>query len=426
MKVSIQTLGCKVNQSESASIKGLLRNNDFEVVNHSDSPDVCIINTCTVTAKSDYQSRQLIRKAAKSGAKVIATGCYAQLKSEVISEIDGISAVLGNSDKDGLLDCLENLSTQNKPSIIVNPPEAKLKAAPYYSERSRAFLKIQDGCNFSCTYCTVPRARGKSRSLDEDDIMLSMANLIKDGYREVVLTGIHIGSYGMELKPRSSLLKIVTQITDSYPESRLRLSSIEPQEFKMGFLKLIKEEKVCSHLHIPLQSGSDKILEAMNRRYNTETFKRLINNILTECPDISIGTDLITGFPGESDTDFDTTVNFIRSLPISYLHVFPYSLRPDTKASLMDNQISDQTKKRRVKRLLDLSNEMKNRYIKTSLDTTLNVIIEKKIKNRDFYTAISDNYLRIHVKSHSLISGQILKVKVISLTDGVLIAQPLK
>ncbi len=426
MKVSIQTLGCKVNQSESASIEGGLRNNDYEIVGLSDNPDVCIINTCTVTAKSDYQSRQLIRKAVKSGAKVIATGCYAQLKAKEISEIDGISAILGNSDKDDLMDCLKNLSADNKPSILVNLPKAKLKAAPYYSNRSRAFLKIQDGCNFSCTYCTVPRARGKSRSLGEHDIMLSMENLIKDGYREVVLTGIHIGSYGMELKPRSSLLKIVTQITDSYPEARIRLSSIEPQEFKMGFLKLIKEEKVCSHLHIPLQSGSDKILKAMNRRYSTETFRGLINNILTECPDISIGTDLITGFPGESETDFDTTVNFIRSLPISYLHVFPYSLRPDTKASHMDHQISDQTKKRRVQRLLDISNEMKYRYIKASLDATLNVIIERKNKTNDFYTAISDNYLRIHVKSHSLISGQILKVKVISLTDGVLIAQPLK
>ncbi|MEN8264732.1 MAG: tRNA (N(6)-L-threonylcarbamoyladenosine(37)-C(2))-methylthiotransferase MtaB [Nitrospirota bacterium] len=426
MKVSIQTLGCKVNQSESASIEGVLRNNDYEIVDHSDNPDISIINTCTVTAKSDYQSRQLIRKAVKAGAKVIATGCYAQLKPEVISEIDGISAVLGNSDKDGLVDCLQNLSTENKPFIIVNPPEAKLKAAPYYSNRSRAFMKIQDGCNFSCTYCTVPRARGMSRSLCEHDIMLSMENLIKDGYREVVLTGIHIGSYGMELKPRSSLLKIVTQITDSYPEARIRLSSIEPQEFKMGFLKLIKEEKVCSHLHIPLQSGSDKILEAMNRRYSTETFRRLINNILAECPDISIGTDLITGFPGESDTDFDTTVNFIRSLPISYLHVFPYSQRPDTKASLMDRQISDQSKKIRVKKLLDISNELNYRYIKASLGATFNVIIEKKIKSNDFYSAISDNYLRIHVKAHSLISGQILKVKVISLTDGVLIAQPLK
>ncbi len=426
MKVSIQTLGCKVNQSESASIEGVLRNNNYEIVDHSDNPDISIINTCTVTAKSDYQSRQLIRKALKAGAKVIATGCYAQLKSEVISQIDGISAVLGNSDKDGLVDCLQNLSTQNKPSIIVNPPEAKLKAAPYYSDRSRAFLKIQDGCNFSCTYCTVPRARGKSRSLGEHDIMLSMENLIKDGYREVVLTGIHIGSYGMELKPRSSLLKIVTQITDSYPEARIRLSSIEPQEFKMGFLKLINEEKVCSHLHIPLQSGSDKILEAMNRRYSTETFRGLINNILTECPDISIGTDLITGFPGESETDFDTTVNFIRSLPISYLHVFPYSMRPDTKASLMDHQISDQLKKRRVKILMDISKELNYRYIKASLGAILNVIIEKKIRNKDFYSAISDNYLRIHVNSHSLISGQTLKVEVISLTDGVLIAQPLK
>lgn len=425
MKVSIQTLGCKVNQSESASIEGILRENNYEMVNHSDGPDICIINTCSVTSKSDYQSRQLVRKAVRSGAKVIATGCYAQLKPEEISDIDGINAILGNSDKDGLLDCIKNLSRNNKPSVIVNPPTARLKSAPYYSDRSRAFLKIQDGCNFSCTYCTVPMARGKSRSLGRDDILSSVDGLIADGYREIVLTGIHIGSYGLELKPKSSLLEIVEQITGSFPQVRIRLSSIEPQEFKMEFLKLIREGKVCSHLHMPLQSGSDKILKAMNRRYSTAFFKELINNILTECPDISIGTDLITGFPDESDSDFNTTVKFIENLPISYLHVFPYSKRPNTKASIMDNQISTKIAKERVKRLLEISNNKKNAYMKRSLGSTLNVIIEKKIKNQGFYSAISDNYLRIHVKSDSLISGQIIRVMVRNLTDGVLIAQPL-
>jgi threonylcarbamoyladenosine tRNA methylthiotransferase MtaB len=425
MKVSIQTLGCKVNQSESASIEGTLRVNGYEMVDHSDGPDICVINTCTVTSKSDYQSRQLIRKAVKSGAKVIATGCYAQLRPEEISGIDGINVILGNSDKDGLVDCIKNLSRNSRPSIIVNPPTARLKSAPYYSDRSRAFLKIQDGCNLSCTYCTVPLARGKSRSLGRDDILSSVGRLFAEGYREIVLTGIHIGSFGFDLRPQSSLLEIVGQITESYPQIRIRLSSIEPQEFKMEYLKLIREGKVCSHLHIPLQSGSDKILKAMNRRYSTGFFKELINTILTECPDISIGTDLITGFPDESDSDFNMTVKFIENLPISYLHVFPYSKRPNTKASIMDNQIDAKTKKNRVKKLLEIGNRKKNAYMKGSLGSILNVTIERKIENKGFYSAISDNYLRVYVESDSLISGQNIKVKVTNLTDGVLNAQPL-
>ena len=415
-----------MNQSESASIEGVLRNNDYEIVDHSDSPDVCVINTCTVTAKSDYQSRQLIRKAVRSGARVIATGCYAQLKPKEISEIEGIDIVLGNSEKDGLLNYIQKVSGNNKPSVLVDQPTAPLKLNPYYSKRSRAFLKIQDGCNFSCTYCTVPLARGRSRSLGKRDVLEAVDKLAKDGYKEIVITGIHIGSYGSDLVRKSSLYEIVKEITESYPQIRIRLSSIEPQEFQMEFLDLIKEGKVCSHLHIPLQSGSDRILKAMNRRYSTGFFEQLINSILTECPDISIGTDLITGFPGESDTDFNTTVKFIKKLPISYLHVFPYSKRPNTKAALFEKQIDEKIRKNRVKKLLEMSKHKKLSYMKRSLGAILDVIVENKNKTGDYYSAISDNYLKVHIQSDSLASMQNLRVKFISLTDTELIAQPLK
>ncbi|MCK5503544.1 MAG: MiaB/RimO family radical SAM methylthiotransferase, partial [Thermodesulfovibrionia bacterium] len=321
---------------------------------------------------------------------------------------------------------IKNLSRNNRPSVIVNPPTARLKSAPYYSDRSRAFLKIQDGCNFSCSYCTVPLARGKSRSLAIHDVLASVDRLCSDGYKEIVLTGIHTGSYGTDLKPKSSLFETVKLIAESYPQIRIRLSSIEPREFNEELLLLLKYDNICPHLHIPLQSGSDKILKAMNRGYTTEFYKQLINNIITNYPGVSIGTDVIAGFPGEDERDFDDTVKFIKQLPISYIHVFPYSKRPDTKASLLNDQISEENKKIRVKKLLEIGKNMINHFNSLRLGNILDVIIEDKTKSIGFYNAISDNYIRVLVQSNSLKAGQRLNVKVISLTDRVLIAQPIR
>jgi threonylcarbamoyladenosine tRNA methylthiotransferase MtaB len=422
MKIAIQTLGCKVNQSESASIEGILRNNDYEIVKYTERPDVCIVNTCTVTAKGDYESRRLVRKAIKSGARVIATGCYAQLRPDELSKIEGLDLIVGNSGKNDIINYLNDISVSCRkngngscrPAVFVDPPTVPMTSQPYYSGRSRAFLKIQDGCNFSCSYCTI------------HDVLTSVNRLCSDGYKEIVLTGIHIGSYGADLKPKSSLLETVKRITESYPQVRIRLSSIEPREFKDEFLLLLKNNNICPHLHIPLQSGSDKILKAMNRGYTTEFYKQLINNIITNCPGVSIGTDVIAGFPGEDERDFDDTVKFIKQLPISYIHVFPYSKRPDTKASLLNDQISEENKKIRVNKLIEIGKNMKYHFNSLRLGSILDVIIEDKTKSNGFYNAISDNYIRVLVQSSSLKAGQRLNVKVISLTDRVLIAQPIK
>ncbi len=433
MKIAIQTLGCKVNQSESASIHGVLRNNNFEVVSSADSPDVYIINTCSVTAKSDYQSRQLVRKGIKSGAKVIATGCYAQLRPGDLSGIEGLSYVIGNSDKDRLISCIKELSGpvagkngKKACEILVNRPDAPLSAQPYHSSRSRAFLKIQDGCNFSCSYCTVPYARGRSRSMNEEDVMSSVRDLVEQDYREIVLTGIHTGSYGLDLIPKSSLLIMVKKVVRRYPQIRIRLSSLEPQEFDMEFLSLIHDGSVCSHLHIPLQSGSDKILKAMNRGYRTDYFEQLINNIVTGCPEISIGTDLITGFPGESDKDFNETVNLISKLPLTYLHVFPYSKRPDTRAELLTDQISDKVKKERVSTLIEIGKSKLISYITGNYGKVLQVVVEGKSENGRYYKGISSNYLRVLIDSDKIMARDCLKVQVTSLTESELIAKPLK
>ncbi len=423
-------MGCKVNQSESASMEGILRANNYRIVKHTDGPDVYIVNTCTVTARSDYQSRQLIRKAVKSGARVIATGCYAQLRPDELIKIKGIDLVIGNSGKDDIVDYLHNLSgSGGRRSVIVGPPGSPLKAKPYFSGRSRAFLKIQDGCNSSCSYCTVPMARGRSRSLYPADVLKVVDGLVTDGYREVVLTGIHIGGYGLDLQPESSLLDIVDKMADSYPGIRIRLSSMEPQELKEDFLgfilKFIKEGRVCRHLHIPLQSGSDRILKTMNRGYNTGYFKQLIHRILSECPDISIGTDVIAGFPGETVKDFDDTVKLIEELPFSYLHVFPFSKRPETKAALSPDQVRGNVKKERVNRLIEIGKNKKNAYMARNLNAILNVIVENKNTTAGFYNVISDNYLRLLVRADRLQPGQQIQVRVSSLTDAGLIAETL-
>jgi len=426
MKVTIQTLGCKVNQADSASIEGALRNNNYKIVNYTDNPDVWVINTCTVTAKSDHQSRQLIRKAIRSGAKVIATGCYAQLNSDSLSTTKGLSVATGNADKTGIISYLEKLSTLSDDTIITNTgnPESPLTLQPYYSERSRAFLKIQDGCNFSCSYCTVPLARGKSRSLSKDDVLTSVDRFVSAGYREIVLTGVHIGSYGIDFDSNGSLFDVTKEIVSSYPDIRIRISSIEPNEFSHDFLDLINKGSVCPHLHIPLQSGSDKVLGMMKRGYRTSFYKQLINSILTECPDISIGTDIVVGFPGETEKDFNDTVKYLNDLPISYLHVFPFSKRPNTKASNFPNQISDLIKKKRVKKLLQLGETKKKAYITKYLYHELDVIVEKRDQTSGYYRAISDNYLKVLVESDYLSPKERLKVKVISISGSDLITRP--
>ena len=428
MKIAIATLGCKVNQSESASIEGILRGQGHEIVPMAnDHFDACIINTCTVTAKSDYRSRQLIRRAVRSGVKVIVTGCYAQLHHDELSKINGINLILGNSQKNNLHEYLGKLSQDYyTPAHVIGTPDTPLTLKPYFSNRSRAFLKIQDGCNFSCTYCAVPMARGKSRSLRPVDVLSAVEKLCADDYREIVLTGVHIGCYGSELTPKSSLVEIVDKIVKKHSFIRLRLSSIEPQEFKNEFLSLIiKSKSVCPHLHIPLQSGSDKILKAMNRGYSASFFKELINKIISTSPDISIGTDIIAGFPGESDKNFEDTKNLLEELPLSYIHVFPYSKRKNTLAAKMPGQISNETKRKRLKILLEISKIKKNSYITRHLNKTLDVIVETKSPINGYYKGTSDNYLKVLIEANSLNHGQRMRVRTISYNNEGLISKPL-
>ncbi|MBI5195617.1 MAG: tRNA (N(6)-L-threonylcarbamoyladenosine(37)-C(2))-methylthiotransferase MtaB [Nitrospirae bacterium] len=419
MKISISTLGCKVNQAESASIEGILRGQGHEVVQPFQylSPDVCIINTCTVTAKSDYQSRQLIRRAVRTGAKVIATGCYAQLRHDELSGIAGVSLILGNSLKEKLPEYIDKLSAGvNTPALSDNSTYPPLTLQPYFSRRARAFLKIQDGCNFSCSYCAVPMARGKSRSLSHEDVLHSVKMRAADGFKEIVLTGVHIGNYGLDLRPKISLVEIVDNIVKKYSSVRIRLSSIEPQEFKKELLSLINLKSVCPHIHIPLQSGSDNVLELMNRRYSAVFFKDLVNCIVATCPQISIGTDVIVGFPGETEKNFKDTIKILTELPLSYIHVFPYSKRKGTAAEAMPGHIDSAVKRKRLATVMELAEIKKNIYKSKHLGGILDVIVENKSQTSGFYSGTSDNYLKVLIEGDNLTVGERIQVKAVSFT----------
>ncbi|MBI4837701.1 MAG: tRNA (N(6)-L-threonylcarbamoyladenosine(37)-C(2))-methylthiotransferase MtaB [Nitrospirae bacterium] len=428
MKVSISTLGCKVNQAESASIEDILRGQGHEVIPliGNSSPDVCIINTCTVTAKSDYQSRQLIRKAVRTGAKVIATGCYAQLRQDELSGIAGVSLILGNSLKEKLPEYIDKLPAGlNAPALSDNSAYPPLALQPYFSRRARAFLKIQDGCNFSCSYCAVPMARGKSRSLSSEDVLHSVQMLAADGFEEIVLTGVHIGNYGMDLHPKISLVEIVDNIVKKYSSVRIRLSSIEPQEFKKELLSLINSKSVCHHIHIPLQSGSDNVLKLMNRRYSAAFFKDIVNCIAATCPQISIGTDVIVGFPGETEKDFKDTEKILTELPLSYIHVFPYSKRKGTAAEAMPGHIDSAVKRKRMATVIKLAEIKKNIYTTRHLGEILDVIVENKSQTSGFYYGTSDNYLKVLIEGDNLTVGKRIQVKAVSFTQSELLTLPL-
>ena len=269
----------------------------------------------------------------------------------------------------------------------------------------------------------MPLARGRSRSLKRDDVRAAAERLSIDGFNEIVLTGIHIGCYGLDLNPKGSLLDIVNMLIASFPHIRFRLSSLEPHEFKDEYLSYVKNGNLCAHLHIPLQSGSNKILKAMNRGYTMEFYKKVIDRILNACPDIAVGTDIIAGFPGENEDDFNNSVEFIEHLPVSYLHVFPYSKRTNTPASLFDDQVSDQIKRQRVNILIGISHKKRIAHLNRNLGKILDVIIENKSAIGTLYKGISDNYLKLLVRSNELSKGQRIKARVISLTRSGLIAE---
>ena len=417
MKVCVLTLGCKVNAYESEFIKELFKKNQDELTGLGANPDVIVINTCTVTNQSDAKSRKLIRQARKQNPHSILAvcGCSAQQHGEVLRSL-GVDILLGNKDKSKLLELVEDFRKTKQPITRLYD----LKACPFenmeisnFTGRTRAFVKIQDGCNNYCTYCIIPYVRGSIRSRVLTDAYKEIKDLVNNGYQEVVLTGIHTGSYGTGTD--ANLVTLIKKISELESLKRIRISSIEITEITSEFLDELKNNpKLCSHLHIPLQSGADNVLKMMNRKYDMEEYHKIINKIRAIRPEINITTDVIVGFPSETEADFETTVNNIKELRFGKLHVFPYSKRNGTVAAKLKNIVSEAEKKSRSQNLLALSDELESAYCEQFIGKKLMVLVEEA--NVNGATGHTSNYIKAMVNK-KLLPNQEYECKIVAL-DG--------
>jgi threonylcarbamoyladenosine tRNA methylthiotransferase MtaB len=409
-KVALYTLGCKLNFSETSTIGSQFLSHGFQIVDFKDAADVYIFNTCSVTENAERECRQLIRRALRqnSNAFIAVTGCYAQLRPEEISKIHGVDAVLGNVEKFNFFSLIEDIQKKSLACIYVSPLQQLNEFGAAHSSdadnRTRAFFKIQDGCNYKCSFCTIPMARGKSRSMNPDELIVNFEKLISRGYKEIILTGVNVGDYGKVYT--DNLYSILLKMIQIHGDFRIRISSIEPNLLSDEIINLTaSSEKMCKHFHIPLQSGSDEILKLMKRRYNISDYARLIYKLKNKIPDLGIGVDVIVGFPGETEENFSLTYNFLRKLPISYLHVFTYSERPGTKASTMSGKVDISERRKRNNMLRILSDKKKYAFYNEMIGKELEVLFEEPDEN-NIVKGFSSNYVRVsHTFSAEMINN---------------------
>ncbi len=424
-KYKIITLGCKVNTYESNAIAEKLINEGYCEAKSDEQADIVIINTCSVTHVSDAKSRQMIRRAIKNNpsARIGIMGCYAQMASNEISKIAGVNVIVGTNNRDKLLPYLfENLNT-NKQIIDIKEYSnkdgyEKLKLSSY-EDNTRAFIKVQDGCNNFCSYCIIPYARGRLRSRELKDILEETKVLVANGYKEIVLTGIHTGAYGLD-SGKFRLVDVIEAMIRENPNlPRIRISSIEIVEIDDKLLDIIANSKVVvDHLHIPLQSGCDKILRLMNRRYDTNKFLEIVTKIRKVIPNIALTTDVIVGFPQETEEDFNETMEFIKKVNFSEIHVFPFSPRSGTPAANMKEQVSPKIKKERVEKLLNLSKELHLKYMEKFIGKELEVLFEEKSPTSNWVFGKSSNYLKVYCKGDEKLLNQIKRVRVDRILDN--------
>ena len=412
-------LGCKVNTYEMQAIKELLNGKGYQESN-DDKCDVFIINTCAVTQVGEQKSRQMIRKAINKypDAVVVVMGCYSQLHPEVVEAIEGADIILGTTNRSKIVELLDEYEQNKKQIVLVTKENRKedyecLKITSY-SENTRAFIKIQDGCNNFCSYCIIPYTRGNFRSRPKEEIFSEIKSLCDRGFLEVVLTGIDSAGYGKEFKDSNYRFNdLLKEIIEREPRlKRIRISSMEESELDDEFVEILKNNPVVApHLHIPLQSGSEGVLQRMRRKYNKEQFKSTIDKIKKAVPGIALACDVIVGFPGETEEEFVECMEFIKDCGFHYLHVFPYSIRPGTPASRMENQVDPRIKKERVKRLIELGEQLKDEYENQFVNKELNVIVETYNPKTKMYHGYSDNYIEVKVTSDEDILGKYIKVK---------------
>lgn len=411
MKIAFITLGCKVNSYETEAIAGLFKEKGFTRVDSNEISDVYIINTCSVTNTADSKSRQKIRQAIKRNpnALIAVMGCYSQVKPEEVKDILGVDIVIGNKDKGQIVDLiLDYIKNKNKIVNVENILKHKefecLNACEF--ERTRAFLKIQDGCTNFCTYCIIPFARGPLRSRTKEDCFNEVEKIIKMGYKEIVLAGIHTGAYRDNDYSFPQLVDDLTKVKDLL---RLRISSMEITEIDDLFLDILsKNNNLADHLHLPLQSGSDTVLERMNRKYNTKFYLNVLNKIRESRPNIAISTDLIVGFPGETEDEFIQTLEFLEKAKFSKIHVFPYSKRNGTKASIMPNQVNDIIKSNRVDKVMELDYKLQYVYSKQFEGQILNVIPE--VYKDGYLIGHTSNFLKVKFVGKEELIGKNVEV----------------
>ena len=419
--VGILTLGCKVNTYESEYIRNILEKNGYVIKDFKDICDIYIINTCTVTNSSDSKSKKMIRQAKRNNPRacIVAMGCFIEANKDNLFE--GINIVIGNKDKNKIVELLDEYY-KNKNQIIRLYKDELNEFEDMYIDtfpgRTRAFVKIQDGCENYCSFCIIPYVRGACRSKDKDVVIKEINDLVNNGYKEIVLTGIHTGNYGYDKD--YNFYDLIKEIVKIKGLKRLRISSIEMNELTDDILNLIKDNNIIvDHFHIPLQSGSDKILKAMRRKYNLTQYKNKIEEIRKIRKDVSITTDIIVGFPGETDKDFEDTCNFSKEIGFSKIHVFPYSERKGTHASTLDNKVDPTTKKNRAKKLIELSNELEAGFAKKFIGKDLEVLIEKVDSKSTGHTT---NYLKVEINS-KLKQNELYNVHIIDIKDNILIGE---
>jgi len=420
-KVAFHTLGCKLNQAETDSIKQQFLTNGYEVVSFGNSADITVINTCTVTSIADAKSRQIIRKANRVSptGQCVVVGCYAQTQPGELSQIDGVSMIVGTQDKFRILDWLHLIpqETDDKPKVIVSDISTEFSDGTFISDtsRTRAVLRVQEGCDYPCSYCIIPMARGKARSRSLHSAVEEAKWLVNAGHPEIVLSGVNLGEYCDSGKNR--LIDLLLEMEKIQDLQRIRISSIEPNLLTDEIIQLISESaKICKHFHIPLQHASNNILGAMHRRYHSELYQEKIQKIIEKKQIFGLGADVIVGFPGETEKDFEMLCEFIEKVPFSYLHVFRFSRRKGTVAYRLKNQIDSQTKKYRAKKLSELARNKQMEFARQFIGKTLNVLFETS--HGEKWIGHSEYYSRIVAQSNTNCSSQIRSVKITGVREN--------
>ncbi len=423
-KIIINTLGCKVNQYESAAFLCSFEESGCRMAKAGEDADIVVINTCAVTAKAGAQSRQTVRRLIRRhpDAKIVITGCYAQMAANELAEmVEAPVCIVGNGNKHLLVEAALKESPCDLTMLmgrILKKKEICRLPMQRFGNRTRAYLRVQDGCNNFCTYCIVPYTRGPSRSLKLSEILAQAARFAKAGHREIVVTGIHVGMYGRDLEKKSDITDLMLALCEAQPDIRFRLSSIEPQEISDKLLKAMSScQNFMPHFHIPLQSGDDTILSRMNRGYDRETFRRVVEKCRATFPDAAFGIDILAGFPGEGEEEFANSRKLLEELDATYFHVFPYSSRPGTLAATFKDQVPKAVREERVAELRALADKKKAIFHKRHLGTRRPVLVEHKRNKEDMLTGFTDNYIPVTFPGDNKLMGKIILVQLEQL-DG--------